>query len=115
MTKHTIDAQGKRLGRVASEAASVLMGKNDPQFQRHILSGNEVHIENVSLLAIEPKKMRQKEYIRYSGYPSGLKRERAEKLAARKGKGELIRKAVYGMLPTNRLRARMMKNLFISE
>lgn len=112
---YTLDAKGKSLGRVASEAAVLLMGKNDPKFQKHILSGNKVQITNAAKIRMNPKKMKEVKYTRYSGYPGGLKKETMEEVVKKKGYSELFRRAVYGMLPANKLRARMMKNLLISE
>ena len=113
--EHTIDAKGKSLGRVASKAAILLMGKNDPTYERHKLSANKVHITNTSKTKINPKKLKSVEYVRYSGYPGGLKKETMEEVIKKKGYTELYRRAVYGMLPSNKLRARMLKNLTISE
>jgi len=113
--EYKIDASEKVLGRIASEVAQILMGKNLPNFQRHELSGNKVHIINASKAKISIKKLESKEYKRYSGYPGGLKTSNMEKIIAKKGYSELFRKAVYGMLPSNKLRAVIMKNLTISE
>jgi len=113
--KYTIDATGKKLGRVATEAATLLMGKNTPTYARHEESGNTVEIVNAGGLSITPKKMTDTTYTRYSGYPGGLKISRMEQVVEKKGKSELVRIAVKGMLPKNKLQARMMKNLTISE
>lgn len=110
-----IDASGKKLGRVASEAATFLMGKNDPSFVRNQTADVEVHISNAAKLSITEKKMGEKEYSRFSGYPSGLKKTPLARLVKEKGYQEALRKAVYGMLPGNKLRARMMKKLVITE
>lgn len=112
---YTIDAKGKSLGRVASQAAKILMGKNLPTFVRHKDAGNKVQILNASKLKVSPKKMKNKIYVRYSGYPGGLTEEVFEKLVARKGYAEVFRLAVYGMLPGNRLRKGRMMNLEVSE
>ncbi|MFC1802214.1 50S ribosomal protein L13 [Patescibacteria group bacterium] len=111
--KYTIDAKDKKIGRVASEAASVLLGKDKPTFKKNIVSDIKVVIDNVSGLDISQKKMDSKKYQRYSGYPGGLKEETAGKVIEKKGYGELVKKAVYGMLPGNKLRALRMKNLII--
>ncbi|OGI69172.1 50S ribosomal protein L13 [Candidatus Nomurabacteria bacterium RIFCSPLOWO2_01_FULL_42_20] len=112
---HTIDAKGKSLGRVASQAAVFLMGKDSPAFEKHKNSGNKVEILNASKIKVSPKKMRDKIYVRYSGYPGGIKREAFEKLVARKGFAEVFWLAIYGMIPANKLRKDRMKNLKISE
>jgi len=114
-TKHTIDAKGKKLGRVASEAATYLMGKNDPEYVRNKVMGAEVHIMNVSLADISEKKLGEKIYKSYSGYPGGLKVKSMEKKVSEKGITEAFKLAVHGMLPSNRLRNTMMKRLTISE
>ena len=112
---HTIDATGKTIGRVASEAASVLRGKDTPQFAPHIVPDVTVTIENAALLKITEAKRDQKEYTRYSGYPGGLKYQTLRDLIAKKGYTEVLQKAVYGMLPGNKLRKPMMKHLIINE
>ncbi len=112
---YTIDAQNKTIGRVATEAASILMGKNSPDFERHIVSKNKVYITNASQVKISQKKLNQKKYKRYSGYPSGLKERALKEVIVKKGYGEVFRSAVYGMLPSNKLRKPMMKNLFIED
>lgn len=113
--EYTIDAQNKKIGRLASEIASILMGKNTPDFEKHKEAGNKVTVINASKLSINPKKLEEKEYERYSGYPGGLKFENLAKVIEKKGYGEVIRYAVHGMLPANKLRPRLMKNLIISE
>jgi large subunit ribosomal protein L13 len=109
----TIDAQGKTLGRVASAAAKVLLGKHKPDFAKHMVTGEEVTIVNSSKIQISGKKGEQKEYVRYSGYPGGLKKETYGKLVARRGEREAIRRAVLGMLPKNKLQSRRIKLLKI--
>ncbi len=115
MTKqeYTIDAQGKRLGRLASEVAVLLMGKNLPNFSRDRIADVSVTVENVDLLEISSKKMEEKTYDHYTGYPGGRREYNMEKVVADKGHAELFKKAVYGMLPGNKLRPGMMKNLII--
>lgn len=113
--KYTIDAQGKKIGRVASEAAIALMGKNTPSFERHLLANVEVHIINVSKASVSEKKATTTVYDQYSGYPGGLRRETMRQVIEKKGYAEIFRRAVYGMLPSNKLRARLMKQLVITE
>ncbi len=115
MEKHTINADGKRLGRIASEAAVFLMGKNEPHFRRNRVPQVSVHVTNAGKLDIFPKKAKQKIYTRFSGYPGGLKKESLQKRVENKGNGVIIRDAVMGMLPRNKLRFLMIKNLIISE
>lgn len=112
---YTIDAKGKKLGRVAAEAASVLLGKKSAHFVKHKIISPKVEITNASKLAISEIKMDTKVYIRFSGYPGGQKREGAKHLAERKGYGALLENAIYGMLPKNKLRKGRMRLLTISE
>lgn len=114
-TTHTIDATGKRLGRVATEAASYLLGKHDVGARRHIVSDVVVKITNVRQLDLPAKKQEQKTYVRWTGYPGGQRTVTQRKLIEQKGRTEVLRKAVYGMLPSNRLRAPRMKRLIIEE
>ena len=115
MEKYTIDAKGKRLGRVASEAAHHLLGKDSTDFAKNTVADVEVEIVNAEALNIPPKKMSQKKYMRYSGYPGGLKERRLEEVIAKMGHEEVIEKAVFGMLPSNRLRPILMKKLTITK
>jgi large subunit ribosomal protein L13 len=111
----TIDAQGKTLGRVASQAAKILLGKHKPTFVKHLVMGEEVKIINASKVKISGNKKEQKEYVRYSGYPGGQKVETYAMLTARRGEGEALRRAVLGMLPKNRLQAKRIKLLSIEK
>lgn len=113
--KYVIDAKNKKLGRIASEAASILMGKNDAAYQRNKVIAVEVEIINTSKADISKDKKEGKKYVTYSGYPGGQKNESLSDLSARKGYTELFKRAVYGMLPSNKLRSKMMLNLKISE
>ncbi len=114
MVKHEIDAQGKILGRVATEAAIFLRGKNKATFQPHIPGDTIVTITNASKLAMTSKKMKEKKYTHYTGYPGGLRERSMEKIINDKGYEEVLRKAIYGMLPANKLRKIIMKNLIIT-
>lgn len=113
--KYEIDAQNKKIGRVASEVAKILMGKNRVDYARNKIPMVKVKILNASKVGVTNKKMTTKEYKNYSGYPGGLKETSMKKVVADKGMKEVFRKAVYGMLPTNKLRAQMIKNLVITE
>lgn len=112
---HTIDAQNKKLGRVASEAASVLMGKNRVDFAKNSIPNVRVKISNAGKLSVTNKKTEEKIYTTYSGYPGGLKQKSMKHTVKEKGMKEALRTAVKGMLPKNKLRDRMMKNLIITE
>src|SRR3989338_6568368 len=110
-----IDAQGKKLGRLASEAAYFLMGKHEPSYRRHIESGIKVIINAAAKIDISAAKRLTKTYTRYSGYPGGLYTRRLADVIAKKGYGEALKKAVYGMLPANKLRKIRMKHLIVKE
>lgn len=113
--KYTLDAQNKRVGRVATEAAVLLMGKNTPEYARNSIPAVTVEIINTSKALVADNKMDQKTYSRYSGYPGGLKQPTMKQVVAKKGYSEIFKEAVYGMLPKNKLRSRMMNNLIITE
>ncbi len=113
--KYTLDAENKRIGRVATQAAVYLMGKNLVNFKRNAVPQVVVEIKNTSKALIDDKKMLQKTYSRYSGYPGGLKKPTMKQVVGKKGYRELFREAISGMLPKNKLRAKMMKNLLITE
>lgn len=115
MTKHTIDAKGKKPGRLATEIAVLLMGKNRTDFVKNAIPDVEVEITSASEMSLDQKKMDQKTYKSYSGYPGGLKISTMKHVVEKKGAKEVLRNAVSGMLPKNRLRARMMKNLIIKD
>lgn len=110
-----IDAKGKRLGRVASQAAVFLTGKNLTDQRRNFVPDIMLKITNASKLQINSKKKKEKEYASFSGYPGGLKKESMEKLIDRKGWSEILKLAIYGMLPSNKLRPKMLNNLTITE
>jgi large subunit ribosomal protein L13 len=112
---YIIDAQGKKLGRVAAEAASVLLGKKSAHFVKNKIISPKVEISNAAKLDITEKKMDAKVYLRYSGYPGGLTREGAKLLASRKGYKALLEHAIYGMLPKNKLRKGRMRLLTITD
>lgn len=107
---YTIDATGKILGRLAAEIAILLQGKNKPDYSSHINREEEIVVINTSKIKTTGKKGEQKKYYRHSGYPGGLKEITYKELFT-KDSNKILRKAVYGMLPKNKLRARMMKRL----
>lgn len=111
----TIDASGRTLGRVASEAAMTLMGKDKPTFERNKYTGSPVSVVNASKLKITTKKLEELYHTRYSGIPGGLKILTGTHTAKTKGMKELIRLATEQMLPGNKLRREMMKHLKITD
>ncbi len=113
---HVIDASEKILGRVATQAASLLMGKHKPIFARHLDVGDYVVVVNAEKIRVTGDKLKQKMYYRHSGYPGGFRSDTLERVLATHPT-RVIEHAVKGMLPHNRLEARMMKRLrvFIGE
>lgn len=112
--EYVFDAEGKSLGRLATEIAMILRGKNEPTFTPNQVANVTVTVNNASKVSLNDSQL-EKEYKRYSGYPGGLRHESREHLIERKGFLDVFEKAVRGMLPNNRLRALMMKNLIINE
>ncbi len=111
---HTIDATGKRLGVLATEVAAILNGKTAADFSRHLVADVKVEINNVSKLDI-PEGKKTEIYQTYSGHPGGRKTETLDHLATRRGYAEVVRRTISGMLPNNKLKKILLKNLVISE
>ena len=107
---HLIDASEKILGKVATEAARLLMGKHKPIFCRHLDVGDYVVVINAEKVRVTGGKAQQKLYYRHSGYPGGLKSVSLEKLRETHP-NRIIEYAVKGMLPQNRLEDSVMKRL----
>jgi large subunit ribosomal protein L13 len=107
-----IDARDKVLGRVASEAAKLLRGKNKPSFTPHVDCGDFVVIINAEHVKLTGPKDKTKVYYRHSGYPGGIREQTAEKMRATHPE-RLLRLAVTGMLPKNRLGRRLATKLKI--
>lgn len=107
-----VDADGKNLGRLASEIADVLRGKNKPQYTPHVDTGDFVVVVNAGKIAVTGNKLDGKMYYRHSGYPGGLKVETLGHLLERRPT-EVLRRAVKGMLPKNRLAAQQLNKLKI--
>lgn len=112
--EYTIDAEGKRLGIIATKAASYLIGKNLASFARNIAPQVTVNIINASKLDLSDKKSKEI-YQSYSGYPGGRKTETMAHLGERRGYSEAVRRTIKGMLPKNKLQTPMMKNLNVTE
>jgi len=110
-----VDASGRTLGRVASEIAMSLMGKTKATFERNVYSGFPVKVINASKLRITTKKLAEIFHTRYSGIPGGLRITKGTETAEKMGLKELIKLATYQMLPDNKLRRVMMKNLKIED
>lgn len=109
---HKIDATDKAVGRLATKIAILLRGKNKPEYKPNIDLGDIVEVSNIKKLKFTGKKLEQKKYYKYSGYPGGLKETKIEKLY-KKQPEEILRRAVREMLPPTKLRQGMMKRLII--
>ncbi|MFA6172005.1 MAG: 50S ribosomal protein L13 [Patescibacteria group bacterium] len=109
---HKIDASGKTVGRLATQVALILRGKNRPEYTPNLDEGGIVEISNMAKAKFTGKKLDQKKYFRYSGYPGGLKTLKMRDLM-QKNPGDVLKRAVKQMLPANRLRNGMMKRLKI--
>ncbi len=107
---YVVDATNETLGRLASRIARVLEGKHKPTYAPHLDCGDHVIVLNASRVAVTRDKRETKIYYRHSGYPHGLKQETLGQLLARRPE-EVIRRAVKGMLPHNRLGARQLRKL----
>jgi large subunit ribosomal protein L13 len=107
---HIIDARQKSLGRLATKVAILLRGKQKADFVPNRDMGDFVVIKNIKEVKITGKKLEQKKYHRHSGYLGGLK-ETPMKKVFKENPGEVLKKAVYGMLPKNKLRAEQIKRL----
>ena len=107
---YVVDAEGKNLGRMASQIAAVLRGKNKPTYTPHVDCGDYVIVINAEKVEVTGKKRKEKIYKRHTGYPGGLREITFEKLQAKKPE-EIIRHAVKGMLPDGKLGRQMYKKL----
>ncbi len=107
---YVLDAEGKTLGRLASEAASILRGKKKPIYTPHVDTGDYVIIINAEKVEVTGKKRKEKIYKRHTGYPGGLREITFDKLQA-KNPEEIIRHAVKGMMPKGSLGRQMYKKL----
>ena len=109
---HLVDAAGLAIGRLASEIAQILRGKHKPQYAPHLDVGDHVVVINAGQIGITSKKPEQKMYHSHSGYPGGIKSESFNSLRQRKPE-KIIERAVWGMLPKNRLGRAVLKKLHI--
>jgi large subunit ribosomal protein L13 len=109
---YLVNAEGKVLGRLASELAKILRGKNKPIYTPHLDTGDFVVVVNAEKVVLTGKKMKDKIYYHHTGYPGGIKEMSAEKLLAKKPT-EMLRIAIKGMLPKNSLGRQMLRKLKI--
>ncbi len=112
--KYTIDAKDQKLGRLASKVANLLMGKNEAAFTKNAMPTVTVEIVNAAKIEVSEKKLTEKLYKNYSGYPGGLRIKNMKQVIGKLGHQEVISDAIYGMLPKNKLQRKMMKNLTIT-
>lgn len=113
--EYIIDAEGKSLGRLSSEAAALLNGKSSVNFAKNMVEGVKVKILNAGKVKITGNKLKESLHKNYSGYPGGQHVKTYEQVVARKGYREIIKHAILGMLPKNKLQDKRMKNLSIEE
>jgi len=111
---YTIDATGGKIGRIATKAVTILTGKNRADYARNKVFDAQVVINNVAKLDI-PEERLATVYKRYSGYPGGLHEKSMEQIIEKKGKKEILRLAISGMIPHNKLKSRIIKNVLINE
>lgn len=111
-TWHLFDVKGQVLGRVATQIAHALMGKGKPNFVRHLDCGDHVVVVNAAHVVVTGKKESEKLYTNYSGFPGGLK-TKALWQVRREKPTKIVKSAVYGMLPKNKLRDRLVTRLWI--
>jgi large subunit ribosomal protein L13 len=107
---HLIDADGAVLGRIASKAANILMGKNKPSYTPFLDTGDHVIVVNAAKVRLTGNKEEQKLYRRHSGYPGGLTETQARKVRATRP-ARMVEEAVQGMLPKNKLGKQMYRKL----
>lgn len=112
---YTIDAKNKNLGRLASEIAVILQGKKNPNYDPRLEGEDKVIVKNINEMTVTGKKETDKIYYRHTGYMGHLKEERMEEVIAKKGKREVLRRAVMRMLPKNRLQIKRIKKLIIEK
>ncbi|HUL31172.1 MAG TPA: 50S ribosomal protein L13 [Thermodesulfobacteriota bacterium] len=109
---YLVNAEGKVLGRLSTELAKILKGKNKPTYTPHLDTGDFVIVVNAGKVTLTGKKLKDKIYYHHTGYPGGIREMSAEKLLAKKPT-EMIRIAVRGMLPKNSLGRQMLRKLKI--
>lgn len=115
VSQYTVDAAGRTLGRVASEAASALLGKKSVHYVQNMVLPTEVTIINADKLSLPEKRVAKKEYTRYTGFPGGLREQTLAEFLTKKGIEEVLRHTVDGMIPRNKLRKDRMKRLIIKK
>ncbi|MGZ5313604.1 MAG: 50S ribosomal protein L13 [Solirubrobacterales bacterium] len=107
---YVVDAQGKTLGRLATQLADILRGKRKPEYTPHCDTGDFVVVVNAEKITVTGRKLEQKRYYRHTGYPGGIRSRTLAEMLDRQPE-EVIRKAVKGMLPRNRLARQQLRKL----
>lgn len=108
---YVVNAEGKTLGRLATQVATVLRGKHKPTFTPHMDTGDHVIVVNAEKIHLTGDKVRQKTYYRHSGYPGGLKSETVQDLLAGRKPFLIVERAITGMLPKTKLGKQMARKL----
>ncbi len=111
---YTIDATGQKMGRIATKATALLIGKNLVEYAKNKVFNVQVVIENASKIDIFEGKLKTI-YKKYTGFPGGLYEKSMEQMIDRKGKSGLLKIAILGMIPRNKLKSRIIRNLVIKE
>ncbi len=111
---HKIDASGESLGRLASKIAILLRGKDQPNFQHNIMPDTKVEVINLKKLKFTGNKLENKIYYRYSGYPGGIYARNLSESFARDPE-KLLKTTVLAMLPKNRMRSKIIRNLIVKS
>ena len=107
---YIVDAQGKTLGRLATQLADILRGKRKPEYTPHCDTGDFIVVVNAEKITVTGRKLEQKRYWRHTGYPGGIRSRTLAEMLDRQPE-EVIRKAVKGMLPRNRLARQQLRKL----
>src|SRR3989338_6017881 len=110
---YTIDATNKSLGRLASEIAVIFEGTKNPQYETRLEGNDKVFVKNIAQVKLTGKKYKQKTYYRHTKQIGHLKARNVEMIWQKKGRAEVLRRSVMGMLPKNRLTIRRIKRLII--
>ena len=110
-----VDATGLPMGRLSSQIAMMLRGKNKPNFTPHVDCGDNVIVINAEKATLSGAKMTEREYTHFSGYPGGLRKFSPKEVIEKRGYPELFRRTVRGMLPKNRLGDKLINNLYVYE
>jgi len=109
---YVVDAAGQSVGRMCTTIATMLRGKHKPSYTPHVDNGDNIIVINADKVSFSGNKWKNKVYLRYSGYPGGLKKRTAEEMLAKRPEA-IVEKAIKGMLPKGRLGRAMFKKLYV--